>query len=226
MAKKKPAPKAAAQGGKPRRGHPAPGQRKIVPDDYNAMAKMFCMGCTYRQIAEKYGVDHATISHHFNNHIFPMVQASSTRSLEAELMKITVLEQVAWQCFYSESPTERRQLIKAELAKLKDKPKAVRKQIESLIEKSVTTVHRSRDKAWMDIVKWCIETRCKLEGHFAAVKVRVQHEEYRVAGQSPATHGESMQERINRKVAELRQREQRLESSGFSLGNINLPSKN
>ncbi len=227
MAKKKPASAAPkSKAGHTKGGRPAPGGRTIVPDDYDQMAKLYGTGCTYAQIAREFGVAPNTIATHFKNNIFPMIQASSTRSLESELLKITQLERVAWECFHSKKPAERRKLIKNEIAKIRETSEEERKEIKYLLEESLTTVHRNRDKGWLDIVKWCVEVRCRLEGHFAAVKVRVQHEEYRVAGKSPAEGMAAMMQRITEKVQERRKYESRLQESGVSFGEIVEPSDN
>ncbi len=225
MAKKKPAAR-KSKAGYPKGGRPAPDQHKIVPDDYDDMAKLYGTGCTFAQIARKYNVGPNAVANHFKNNIFPRIQASSVRSLESELLKITALERVAWQCFYSKEPYERRELVRSEIAKLKGKTEAQRKTIENLLEQSLTTVHRHHDKSLLDIVEWCIDTRCKLEGHYAAVKVRVQHEEYRVAGKSPAEGMSDLMQRIHTKVQDRRKYEARLEGEGVEFGKLVKPSKN
>ena len=126
---------ASKAAGKP--GFPQEGQRKIVPDDYDTMAKLWGTGCSFRSMAKRYGVTVSTIRHHFKAHIFPMIQASSTRTLEAELLKITELERVAWKCFYSTDPAERREVVKNEVAKLKEKPEGVQASLQALLEKSL-----------------------------------------------------------------------------------------
>ena len=218
-AQKKPAaPKSKA--GHPKGGRPAPGERKIVPDDYPVMARMYGRGLSYQQIAEKFGVHANTISNHFANHIFPSVKASPARSLEAELLKIDTLAEVAWEQFASEVPAETREQIRTELGRIKPRDKTKAKQLDKLLEKTLTTVHRQHDRGWLDLVKWCIDIRCRLAGHFAAVKHRVQIEEYRVAGQSPAEGMESMLLRIVTKVQERREYEERLQSAGVTLSRL------
>jgi len=222
MAKKKPTPKTAAR----KSGCPPPGERKIVPDDYDQIMRLYGQGWSFRQIAAHYDVGKFTIQHHFNKHIFPMIQASSTRSIAAELLKINELERVAWKCFYSTKPAERRELVKQQIAKLKTLPEAQRKNVESLLERAVTSVYRHGEKAWLEIAQWCIDTRCRLEGHFAAVKFRVQHEEYRVAGTTPALLMQDMMKRIHSKAIERREYETRVSEASGAFSRMTTPGKN
>lgn len=224
MAKKKRTPKAAARTPRKGVGRPGPGNRKIVPNDYDRMSSLYGTGCTFAQIAREYGVHPNTIAHHFTTHIFPIIQASSSRSLASQLVKIEAIYRYAWKGFFSESPSEKRRMLKHEIAKLSSGEQSG--ELKKLLEETLTTVHRIRDKTWINIAQWCVDMCCRLDGHYAAVKVSVELDEYRVAGLTPGERMRHEMAYLQQQVVQQREYEKKLEASGIEFGRMTAPSEN
>lgn len=158
-------------------------RRQLSPLEYDRIGQMWAMGKSYRRIARQYDVDEATIRRVLRDHIWPSVKMSPSRSIEAELLKLSVVEAKAWECFMSDAPAETREQIKQELNEAGDKGNPSKKVVD-LVTK--TSVFKSKQTAYLDVVLRCIEMRCRLEGHFAPKRIRIEtDDEHRVAGTTP-----------------------------------------
>jgi len=221
-AKKKPKKKPVKRKATPAATGPGwPGERKIVPNDYPRLMRLYARGITFGEIAARYKCRINTVTHHFKHHIFPLIQASLGRTLESELLKIDEVERTAWDNYASELPAEEREVVHEQIAQAQELSAGISDEAtRNKLYQTLTKIRRRHDSKWIDKVQWAIETRIKMEGHLAPTRIHVDIEEYRVAGMSVAEHMDAMQKHVDDKVLATRARDKQLEKAGVQISRL------
>lgn len=160
----------------------------IRPEQYDAIGFLFASGWTFKKIAAHYGVSFREVRDLFFQVIFPLVRADPSRSVEAEMIRIDRLEEFVVSRLTGaglEFSDDQLADWGIDLALVK------RAEMESAT-KAVANYLRIR--------QWCIEERSKLSGHYAAKKLRIDDDEFRVAGMSVSQVNAIVLKRLKEKL--------------------------
>ena len=190
---------------KRRPGRPARDERPIGPDEIERIADLWLCGRSLRRIAEEFGVDPKTISHHLEKHIRPVWRSRMGDRLCEEIAKIDHVERIAWQKFHESESPQTRDRVKSALSEGGADLEVV--------EQVFTSVKRTGEPVWLNIVQWCIDARARFLDYEAPRTIKVQNE-YRVAGKSPDKVNEEMMRRLLERIAERKVYEQSLREQG------------
>ena len=209
MAKKQSKPeKNVTKAGKPARrtaGRPKRAARPIGPAELGQISRMWLAGHTLEDIGIAIGVSRQAIGHHLDATIRPLWRKEVCDPLGQELAKINLLERTAWKRFNSDAPCETTEQIKKGLA--------AEGAEESIVERVITTIRRPGQKAWLEVVQWCIEQRCKLAGHYTVKPEKEEHGTFRVAGMTAAQVNEEMIKRVTKLVRQRKKYEDAIKAA-------------
>lgn len=193
------------------------GRTNVTPKDTEAIAALWLKGYTMAAIAAATGVARTSVYYHVSNVLVPEFRTSILSERETELAKIDHLEMVAWQRFESTAPAEIVEQVKSAIPEISEASKSTEKLDDAklaIIERTLRKVTRAGQSAWLDVVKWCIEQRCKIMGHYAAQRLDLSvHGELRVAGLDPEQIDQIMLQRLA-EVIEARDRTRALMGGG------------
>ncbi len=173
---------------------PRPKQQKIGPDELEIIEREIIRGRPVAAIARDLKVHHSTVQQQVDTHLRPAWRAKLRRGAEIELAKIDHLEAIAWERMDQVEQAEDRETVTKELTK--DGADAV------LIKRMNMKLRRRNATGWVAAIEWCIEMRCKLLGHFAPTKVKVEEEGLRVAGKTIDEVDAEMMGRLMAKITE------------------------
>ena len=81
-----------------------------------------------------------------------------------------------------------------------------------VVEKVMTSIKRTGEPVWINIVQWCIETRARFLAYEPPKAVK-QHA-YRVAGKTASQVNEEMMQRLVERVEQRKRYEQSLREQG------------
>lgn len=181
--------------------------RRLGPTALDEIGKLWLQGYSNIWIGEQYGVDESTIRHHLTNTIKPVLFEQCSQQVDVELLKIDLMERVAWERFESEEPGEIREKgIRGSTQRIRD---LLEKHgvSEQLIER--VTIRRIGSSAWLNVVQWCIEQRCKIRGYYAAERHDFNiNLGIRAAGKSPDELDHEMLEKLALMLAKKQQIEE------------------
>ena len=181
-------------------GRPKKVQRPVCPERLQEIGRRWLRGESSRSIGEKIGVHESTVRHHLKTKILPVWESDLRADLAEELARIAQLESAAWACFDSTAPTEKIESVKSRL--LEGGAPA------GIVERVVTRIHKAHRLEFLTLVKWCIERRLKIFGHYERANSEfVRQNEFRVAGKTPGEVNEAMLERVARLIQERREYE-------------------
>lgn len=186
----------------PRRpGRPTARERVIGPAEIIKIAEWHIQHIPLTEIAERLGVDEATVRHHIRQTIRPQWEQATRRPMGEELARVDLLEKTAWECFHKSTQPATKQKMKEILAEAGDDEAG------DLIERVVETTFRDGDTAWHAVIQWCIDYRTKVAGFYAPDRMKVTHAgEVRVAGQTRELVDAALMERIRHVAAEVQSR--------------------
>ena len=136
--------------------------RVISPQDLLLINRMFLRNVPVRQIAQTFGCHHSTIQHHIETTIRPIWREVAGADKETQIAKINHLEMVAWEQFDRDAPAETSEQIKTGLIEGASGKRARM----GIIERAIKTIKRQGQKAWLDVVQWCIAEKNRIEGHY------------------------------------------------------------
>ena len=199
--------KPATQPTKRRRpGRPRRSNRPVSPAKLSKIGGLWLTGHSYTEIGELIGVSRQAVSYHVDKTLKPMWKAGVQRTLGEELAKIRVLEQTGWRQFRSKEPVETHEELRHALSEGGVEGK--------LVERVTKTVRRCNQKAWLEVVQWCIEQRCKILGYYGSDEVKHEHGgELRVAGMTASQVNEDMLKRVTKIVKERKRYEAAVEAA-------------
>lgn len=155
---------------------------KIRPEQYEEIGKLWAQGKTYRWIARKFNCYEKVVAEIVQKHVLPAVQVNPARSVEAILLKYSVIESRLWECILADEPAETREQVQQVLSQAGSQG-APKHEIVELITKTLT--RRPNNGVYYDLLLKVLDKLCLLEGHYAPKRVRFENEERRVAGQTP-----------------------------------------
>ena len=166
--KKRPAKKSVA---KRKSGRPAKKDRPITPEILEQIGQRFFTGHSAREIAEKIGVDESTIRHHLEKTLKPMWRDRIKDTVGEVLAEIEAIKRIAWQHFRSEKPCETRESIEEALIDPKNngtkrKRGRPKKPTINIIKRVVSTVTKTGNLGWLQVIQWCITERSKILGFY------------------------------------------------------------
>lgn len=149
-------------------GRPKRVDRVIIAErDYGTIGDMHLTGHTDQEIAEHYGCENTTISHHLRKFIRPQWQEKSAVSVEDVIAELEAIKRLAWNQFRSDSVTEVREMteesILEEATTKRGRPK---KDKLELIRRVTSRVKKQGNLGWLQVVQWCIEERAKILGFY------------------------------------------------------------
>ena len=197
--RKKPAP-AKRKPGRPKRA-----ERPIGPAEIAQISELWLRGRTVEDIGHTIGVSRQAISHHLNATIRPLWRDRVAAPLGQELAKIDVLERVAWQQFESQAPCETTEQIKTSLD---DAGVDL-----NVLERVAKAIKRPGQKAWLEIVQWCIEQRCRLAGYYTVKAEKESSGGFRVAGMTAGMVNDEMARRIVKVIRDRQKYEAALKAA-------------
>ena len=167
-------------------GRPRKNERVITPEKLEVIASMWLRGNTQSSIARKLGVSQKSITYHLKNSIQPMWREELNNDLHCELAKVAEIERAAWECFEASQGDETKKVIKE---RLMDATHNI-----ELAERITSTLKREGSPAWMDVIRWCIDFRAKIAGHYAPTRMEV--DDFRVAGKPIGDVDKDMMQRL------------------------------
>lgn len=178
--------------GRPR-GRPKASEKAVGPGEHAEMASMFLRGKSVRQIAGALNLSRGTVQHHLENHVKPAWRVGMQRMAFYEIAKIDELERYAWEMLErSERPIIKNRLKNPGSAET---------------ERTIETTGREADEKWARLIAWCISERCKIAGHYAAHRIKVDvGGELRVANRSREDVSEELMMRVAEKVSDVMHR--------------------
>ena len=192
--------------GKP--GAPKLGERKIGPDELDLIEREIIRGRSVSAVARELDVHPSTVQGHLERQLRPAWQSKLRRGAEVELAKIDHLEAIAWERMDRDEPAESRKTV---IEGLREGGADL-----ELVQRMNTSLKRRNATGWVAVVQWCIEMRCKLLGHFAATKVKVEEkDEFRVAGMSTDELDAKMMKMLLEKVEEKRRERAEMRRNGY-----------
>lgn len=147
---------------KRKQGNPPEGRRPISPVALLLVNKMFLQNVPIAEMARIIGCHHSTIQYHIEHNLRPIWKQVAASDKETQVAKINHMERVAWEQFERDAPAETSEQIKHGLLTA-GKGKRARLVV---IERAIKTVKRRGEKAWLEIVQWCISEKNRLEGHY------------------------------------------------------------
>ncbi len=188
-------------------GRPKTSERPVTPERLEQIADRWLAGWSHRKIAEEIGVDPSVISYHLEKSIKPAWKEKLHRGAEIELAKIDNLEAIAWGRMDEEAPMESRETVTEALTEGGTDLE--------LVQRMNTNLRRRNTAGWVAVIEWCIELRCKLLGHFAPTKVKVEEEGLRVAGKTIDELDAEMMGRLMAKITERQQMREAMRRNGY-----------
>ena len=198
-------------------GKPKSGEKRITAADHPRIAELFAQGYSQQDIADHMGVGRRTIRDALNSHILPTYRRQTTHAIEQELLKIDYMEKIAWRLFNGDGPAETTATTETISNDSEDAKKLIAKleaegngtKVDRLLTKrKLTKNYKPHQKAWLEVAMWCIDTRNKINGNYAAKKVQIEQEEFRVAGLTPDQVNREMVLRLKQKLEERQAYEQ------------------
>lgn len=145
-----------------------PGVRVFTPELVQKLADYWCQGYEYCELATIFGVSYDTIARQLKK-VHEIWRERLTDGVELELAKIGYLERVAWEEWHASKKPEVQ--TTQEYETVEQQQKAIEGQLadakvgKKLVKEAVKKVTRTGNTAYLEIVKWCIQQRCKLLGH-------------------------------------------------------------
>ena len=175
-------------------GRPKKNEVVITPAKQEIIAKMWLRGATLSTIAKRLKVDKKTVSYHLKHTIKPMWLEELSTDLGSEMAKVAEVERVAWECFEASQGDETKKIVKERLMETTHS-------IE-LAERITSSLKREGSTAWMDVIRWCLDFRAKIAGHYAPTRMEV--DDFRVAGKALGEVDNEMMQRLAKLVQERR----------------------
>lgn len=178
--KKKPAGGGDGGGWKKRRpaGHPRVKERAVGLAERLEIARLAIRHVPNTRIAEQLGISESTVRYHLENHIKPAWREAAGRTVTEELARIDLIERLCWEKFDESATEQTKERIRKELVDKTGKDGTA----EKLVEKVLETWRTPGDRGWLELIKWCVEMRCRLHGDFAAQREFDTETGIRVAG--------------------------------------------
>lgn len=189
--------------GRPR-GRPRRDSRVIGNAELEKIAELRLRGQSLSAIGKVLGVDGEAIRHHLKATIEPAWRQSSKADASIEIAKINHLEKTAWERWSRSLQPETLRDVRREL----ESPDGANLYVVKKVLRKMTR-HKVGETCWLQVIQWCIETRCKILGMFANKPIDVNLKmsgELRVAGMTPAEIDGAMAQRLAERVAESRKR--------------------
>ena len=179
----------------------------ITEAEREIIATMHLQHRTNVEIATELGCTEGTIRHHLKHHIKPVWHARHGAQLSQELARVNLLERIGWERFYVSLEPETRTQAKFLVAKAGADPQ--------LIEEAITKIQTTGNSTWVDLIKWCIDWRCRIFGSYAPTKIHRQIDnELRVAGKTPSEVDREMLQRLQEKLEERRRYDEMMGQGG------------
>ena len=141
-----------------KRGRPKDSDRPITPEALEDIGFMHLTGRSMAFIARKYGVAFSTIKDHIDRNIKPKWEAELGSTVQMEVAKVNALERVAWHMFRESRVPQTSQQVKKALTDGGSDLKVV--------ERVLKRTKRTGEAVWLDIVRWCMDYRAKIAGHY------------------------------------------------------------
>jgi hypothetical protein len=175
-------------------GRPKKNEKVITPAKQEVIAKMWLRGATMSSIADVLKVDKKTVSYHLKHTIKPMWKEELSTDLGSELAKVSEVERVAWECFEASQGNETKKIVKERLMETTHSME--------LAERITSNLKREGSPAWIDVIRWCLDFRAKIAGHYAPTRMEV--DDFRVAGKEIGEVDQEMMKRLATIVKERR----------------------
>lgn len=145
---------------------------KMTPGAIQELADMHLRACSIVDMANHFKISKSTVHYHLKR-IKTAWRENLSEGLPTELAKLAQLEKVAWIEWEASRRTEttvKQEFEEPEATGKAAKRKTAKKLADAgaemrLAKKSVTRVKRTGSTAYLDVVRWCIEYRCKLLGY-------------------------------------------------------------
>lgn len=144
-------------------GKPPKDKRVITPELLLIINKLYLQNVPLDHIAAVVGCAKSTIHYHIETKIRPIWRQVAASDKETQVAKINHLERVAWEQFERDAPAETSEQIKRGLI-----GSGKGRQRLGVIERAIKTIKRHGQKAWLEVVQWCIAEKNRLEGHYRA----------------------------------------------------------
>ena len=190
-----------------KRGRPKNSERPIGPAELVLIARQHLRHRPNAEIALALGVSERAVEHHLNTTIKPSWRYTLARTQEQELARIDEVERIAWERFEASLAPTTREVVKEVLAKGGTEPQ--------IVERVLTKIDRNGETAWVNVIQWCVEERCKIKGHYAAQRLQInQTTDIRVAGKSREDIDRELMERVAFVIQNREERERLARSYG------------
>lgn len=176
-------------------GKPRQSERPITPEALEKIEAMALEGRPQREIADACGVATSTIQHHLEHTIRPRWHSVCKGRLEQEIALIDRIQMIAWERFHRSTQPQTKRRIEKALQKGGAAPRVVKR----VLEKTTLT----GEACWIDLVKWCVEQRAKIFGHYAPEKHQIAEGAPRFAGRSAGEVVKEQMALLAKKAQEL-----------------------
>jgi hypothetical protein len=188
----------------------------VTPEVLSEIGRKWLQGRATVAIAKEVGVSESTIRYHIQTHLKPQWHEEMRSTLDIDLAKVSLIEKIAWERFYSAAPGETAEQI--EKALTEDKRGRCRLRI---VKQAVKSITRTGDAAWLQIIQWCLDFRAKIHAHYAPTRTHVDiGGEMRVAGLGPSEVDQVMLQRLMEQIAERRKHQAALSESRKAVGDV------
>lgn len=185
-----------------RPGRPKAKSPVVTADVLEGISVLWLQGVSLAKIGKQFGLDPSTVRHHVNVTIRPTWQEGMCSRLAEDLARVALLEKIAWQKFNACEPCESIEQVERALAKGKGGRSRMK-----ITRQATRSVRRFGEAGWLEIVKWAVEFRARVFGHYAPTRTHLSVDgEMRVAGKSPAEVDSEMVGRLLQQIQERRNR--------------------
>ena len=201
-----------------KQGRPKASEKAVTPQVLQEISRRWLQGRSVWSIAVELGFDESTVRYHLNTNLRPLWHEEMRSMLDVDLAKVTMIETIAWERFYSTVPGETVEQI--EKALTEDKRGRGRLKI---VKQAVRSVTKTGEAGWLQIIQWCVDFRARIHAHYAPTRTHVDiGGEMRVAGMGPSEVDQVMLDRLMQQISERRKHQATLaasrQASGESVG--------